>query len=241
MVLVEREIGRGKQRSRLLYTGDFKLRSGLTAEGCRPVQADLLVMETTFGLPAYRMPPAERVMGEILKFCRENLAQGRVPVLLGYALGKSQELMVALEREKWPLLLHPSIQTMAGIYRRLGVKLPEGETLHATTGKRAKGHVVLCPPQAVRSKGLDKLEAKRTAMVSGWALDKGAIYRYGCDAAFPLSDHADYDELWEMVRQVQPRQVRTLHGFAREFAMDLQGKGIEAWALTGDTQLVLPI
>ena len=72
-------------------------------------------------------------------------------------------------------------------------------------------------------------------------MEKGAIYRYGCDAAFPLSDHADYEELWEMVKLVQPKQVRTLHGFAREFAMDLQQKGIEAWALTGDTQMVLPI
>ena len=241
MALVEREVGGAKKKSRLLYTGDFKLRKGLSAEECKPIRADVLVMETTFGLPKYRMPPAEKVIGEILEFCRENLAQGRVPVLLGYALGKSQEIMRGLAREKWPLLLHPSIQTMAGIYRKMGVSLPEGRTLNATTGKKAEGHVVLCPPQAVRSKGLQKLEPKKTAMLSGWALERGAIYRYGCDAAFPLSDHADYDELWEMVRLVQPQQVRTLHGFAREFAMELQEKGIEAWALTGDTQMVLPI
>ena len=240
MALVE-VAGHGNKKSRLLYTGDFKLRKGLSAEACQPVRADVLVMETTFGLPQYRMPPAEKVIGEMLEFCRENLAQGKVPVLLGYALGKSQEIMCALAREKWPLLLHPSIQTMAGIYRKLGVSLPEGRTLNATTGKKAEGHVVLCPPQTVRSKGLQKLEPKKTAMLSGWALERGAIYRYGCDAAFPLSDHADYDELWEMVGLVQPQQVRTLHGFAREFAMDLQEKGIEAWALTGDTQMVLPI
>jgi len=28
-----------------------------------------------------------------------------------------------------------------------------------------------------------------------WALDPGATYRYQCDAAFPLSDHADYTDL----------------------------------------------
>jgi len=241
MALVERRVGGTKKKTRLLYTGDFKLRKSLTVEACEPVRADVLVMETTFGLPKFRMPSSEQVIGEILKFCRENLAQGKVPVLLGYALGKSQETMRILAREKWPLLLHPSIQTMAGIYRNLGVALPEGRTLNATTGKKAGGHVVLCPPQAVRSKGLQKLGAIKTAMLSGWALERGAIYRYGCDAAFPLSDHADYDELWEMVRLVEPNQVRTLHGFAREFAMALQEKGVEAWALTGDTQMVLPI
>ena len=241
MALVEKVSGHGKKKSRLLYTGDFKLRKSLSAEACKPVRADVLVMETTFGLSKYRMPPSEQVRGEILEFCHENLAKGRVPVLLGYALGKSQEIMRVLEKGKWPLLLHPSIQTMAGIYRKMGVALPEGRTLNATTGKKAEGHVVLCPPQAVRSKGLQKMGAIKTAILSGWALEKGAIYRYRCDAAFPLSDHADYDELWEMVKLVQPKQVRTLYGFAREFAMDLQEKGIEAWALTGDTQMVLPI
>src|SRR5262245_21442795 len=33
----------------LLYTGDFKLRPGLSAEKCEPRPAELLVMETTFG------------------------------------------------------------------------------------------------------------------------------------------------------------------------------------------------
>ena len=242
MILVERgKAGSGKKKSRLLYTGDFKLRQGMTAERCQPVRADVLIMETTFGLPKYRMPPVEKVRGEILDFCRTHLDQGKVPVLLGYALGKSQEILRILEGEKWPLLLHPTIQRMAKVYRAMGVALPEGRTLNASTGRRAEGHVVVCPPQALRSGGLQKLEPKKTAMISGWALDKGAVYRYGCDAAFPLSDHADYDELWEMVTRVKPRQVRTLHGFAMEFAMELQEKGIEAWALAGDTQMVLPM
>ncbi|NDE84932.1 MAG: hypothetical protein EB056_02695 [Verrucomicrobia bacterium] len=175
MALVERNVGGARKKSRLLYTGDFKLRSGLSAERCQPVRADVLVMETTFGLPKYRLPSAEKVIGEILEFCRENLAQRRVPVLLGYALGKSQEIMSILAREKWPLLLHPSIQTMAGIYRKMGVALPEGQTLNATTGKRAEGHVVLCPPQVIRAKGLQKLGDKKTAMLSGWALEVSAF------------------------------------------------------------------
>src|SRR3954447_8319721 len=33
----------------LLYTGDFKLRKGLSAEVCQPVSADILIMETTYG------------------------------------------------------------------------------------------------------------------------------------------------------------------------------------------------
>ena len=41
----------------LLYTGDFKLRESLTAGRAKPIHADTLVMECTFGLPAFRFPP----------------------------------------------------------------------------------------------------------------------------------------------------------------------------------------
>src|SRR6476469_5123687 len=51
--LIESEAGS------LLYTGDFKLRPGLSAEPAQWRQADTLIMETTYGLPHYCMPPTE--------------------------------------------------------------------------------------------------------------------------------------------------------------------------------------
>ena len=39
-------------------------------------------------------------------------------------------------------------------------------------------------------------------MISGWAVDPNAIYRYQVDAAFPLSDHADYTDLLRYVELV---------------------------------------
>jgi DNA ligase-1 len=85
------------------------------------------------------------------------------------------------------------------------------------------------------------VKKRRVAAVTGWALDPGAIHRLRCDAAFPLSDHAGYDDLLRHVEHVNPRRVLTLHGFASEFAADLRARGIEAWALTGPNQLDLPL
>src|SRR4029079_4450459 len=82
---------------------------------------------------------------------------------------------------------------------------------------------------------------KRVAMISGWAVEPNAIYRYQVDAAFPLSDHADYDDLLRYVELVQPQRVLTLHGFAAEFARDLRDRGIEAWPLTEQNQLELTL
>ena len=65
------------------------------------------------------------------------------------------------------------------------------------------------------------------------------LYRYQVDAAFPLSDHADYPDLIRYVELVQPRRVFTLHGFAAEFARDLRERGVEAWALNKENQMEL--
>jgi DNA ligase-1 len=74
-------------------------------------------------------------------------------------------------------------------------------------------------------------------MISGWAVDPNAVYRYQVDAAFALSDHADYNDLLRYVELVQPRRVFTLHGFAAAFAADLRQRGIEAWALSEENQM----
>src|SRR2546423_1162489 len=103
------------------------------------------------------------------------------------------------------------------------------------------GKVLICPPSAGHSPMVDKIPRKRVAMISGWAVDPNAIYRYQVDAAFPLSDHADYNDLIRYVDLLKPKRVLTLHGFAAEFARDLRERGMEAWALSEENQLELKL
>ena len=227
-------------RTSLLYTGDFKLREGGSSESCHPMKADVLVMETTYGLPRYQFPPAPQVMRDILAFCRGAVEDGEVPVLLGYSLGKSQELLAGLQKAGLPILLHPSVHRMTEIYRELGVKFPETQ-IWKKSGRKAEKVVVIFPPQAAHSAQLRGIAHRRVAAVTGWALAPGAKYRLGCEVAFPLSDHADHRELKEMVKKVAPKEIRTLHGFAAEFAAELREEGWNAWPVEGDTQLSLKI
>lgn len=220
----------------LLYTGDFKLRPGLSAEPCATPRADVVIMETTFGLPRYVFPPTEQVVAEIVGFCQQALHDHAVPILFGYSLGKSQEILQALGRANLPVMLHPEVLRMTQVYESLGMTFPPYRAFDAF---ECAGHVVLCPPQAAGSAFLCKIEHRRTAMVTGWAMDPGAKFRYQCDAAFPLSDHADFADLLTFVERVQPQRVLTLHGFAREFAQTLRERGVEAWALGMDNQLEL--
>jgi DNA ligase-1 len=221
----------------LLYTGDFKLRPGLSAERTQWCHADTLIMETTYGLPRYRMPPTEETVSRMVEFCREALDEEAIPILLGYSLGKSQEILCALIAAGLTPMLHDSVWRLTEIYRRLQPEFPC--TYLRYDAVDVAGKVLICPPSATRWKMITQLKHKRTAVLTGWALDPGAIYRYQCDAAFPLTDHADYPDLLRYVELVQPRRVLTLHGFAAEFARDLRERGIEAWALSEENQLEL--
>lgn len=219
---------------RLLYTGDFKLRPGLSAERCALPKTDVLIMETTFGKPQYVFPPTDEVLRAITAFCHLALDEGEVPVLFGYSLGKSQELLCGLAAAGLPVMLHPQALGLTRIYGATGIALPPYAAFNAA---QCRGHVVICPPQGPSSPFLRQIPRRRTAMISGWAVEPGAIHRYQCDAAFPLSDHADYPDLLRFVEAVQPQRVLTLHGFAREFATTLRERGIEAWAVGEDNQL----
>ncbi len=216
----------------LLYTGDFKLRPGLSAEACTTPRADVLIMESTFGLPRYIFPPEAEVIANMIGFCLRALADGATPVLLCYSLGKSQEVLRALAPAKLPVMLHADTLRLTRICAQHGQVFPAHREFDTD---EAGGHVVLCPPHAQGL--LSRLPAKRTAVITGWALDSGAIYRSRCDAAFPLSDHAGYDDLIAFVERVQPKRVLTLHGFAREFAATLRERGWDALAIGQGNQL----
>jgi len=220
----------------LLYTGDFKLRKGATSGAAEFCRARTLIMETTFGLPKYVFPPDAEVIAAILDFCRAALAENEVPVLLAYSLGKAQEVLHALTQAGIATMPHPSISRLLPAYERAGFLFPG---LADWEPSAASGHVVVCPPNARGP--LDVIPRMRTAVITGWALDSSTVYRSQCEAAFPLSDHAGYDDLLRHVENVSPDRVLTLHGFAQEFARDLRVRGIEAWALTGPNQLDLPL
>jgi DNA ligase-1 len=153
----------------LLYTGDFKLRQGLSAEPAEWRHADTLIMETTYGLPRYRMPPTEETVARMVEFCREALEEGAVPVLLGYSLGKSQEILCALVEAGLTPMLHGSIWNLTEIYRALRPGFP-CDYLRYAAGE-VSGKVLVCPPSANRSRMLTQIKHRRVAVLTGWALD----------------------------------------------------------------------
>src|SRR5262249_2706048 len=222
----------------LLYTGDFKFRRGKSAEAAKWREAGTLIMETTFGLPRYQFPPTDKVIEQIVAFCRDAIEDGTVPVLLGYSLGKAQEILCSLDGVGLTPMLHGSVYQMTRIYEQFGQSFCKYVRYNKN---QVAGKVLICPPSASHSPMIDNIPRRRVAMISGWAMEPIAIYRYQVDAALPLSDHADYNDLVRYVDLVKPKRVLTVHGFAAEFARDLRERGIDAWALSGENQMELKL
>ena len=228
--LVETDFGR------VLYTGDLKTRGGFTSAPAEPVAADVLVLESTFGKPRYRFPDSAEVIADVIAWCKGVRDGGATPVLLGYSLGKGQEILSALAAEGLLIALHPSLYGVTEVYRELGCDLPAYHRLGDTAGRPT---VVITPPSARRSSLFDQVGEFKTAALTGWAMDASLKDRLEVDAVFPLSDHADFEELCCYAGRVNATMTYTVLGFDEELAMHLRRRGLRAKPLDQVDQLRL--
>jgi putative mRNA 3-end processing factor len=211
----------------LLYTGDFKLDDSATSEPVDLPQADILIMECTFGRPQYRLPPRASTVARLLEIVHAALADGKTPVVHAYPLGKSQEVTKLITQSGVPVLQHRIVYEVSCIYQKCGVDLGDFARFD---GRPLAGHAVVTLPRTAREFRLPGLGPTVSIAVTGWAADASAKFRLGVDHALPLSDHADFDQLIETVRRVEPREVFCTHGPA-EFADHLRDRGFNAYPL----------
>ena len=224
---------------RLVYTGDIKLRPNVTAEQAVVVPCETLVMESTFGDPLYKFPPDVATNDRLYAAVDRALSDDRVPVVLAYALGKSQEALELLLRRGYRVSLHGSVWNVTEIYRELGVKFSGEYEKYERT--RLRGRVLIAPPGCRKQPMIQNIERRYVIMLTGWALHKSAPYMYkGVDLILPFSDHADFDDLVRLARESQARRIITMHG-APKFAAILRDLGFNAEYLAQHSDATLPL
>ena len=229
-ILIEGEHGR------FVYTGDFKLDPSLTAEPPEVKTCDVVLMECTYGRPQYAFPPRTEVAGEMIAFAKDALECGAVPVFFAYSLGKAQEAVAILGNAGFKLTVHGAVETMCDVYRACGVTLPEYQRYDAH--RFDPQSVMIWPPSGRALPKTLRGKAVRTAVLTGWTLDRGALFRYGVDRGFALSDHADYPALLRYIELARPKKVLLNHG-RRDFAYRLRAVGVDAEYLEEHAQLAL--
>lgn len=225
---------------RYLYTGDLSVRERFGMAGFEPVDADVLIIESTYGRPTYRFPSQDAVEAEIVDWLEET---ADTPVLLlGYALGRAQELLRLADRADRSRIFY----TTAIDDLNQPIAAATGEPFRGAVYDREvdlqPGDALVLPSQTNSLGFVERLREDSGAIkagFSGWAIEESYQYASDVDVAFPLSDHCDFDELLAVVRAVDPSQVYTVHGFVDEFAAAVRSHlGIPARSLkTNQTSL----
>jgi Cft2 family RNA processing exonuclease len=215
--------------SSLLYTGDFKRRTGRTPLPAQTPQARVLLTESTFGLPVFRFPPRAEVEVRLTAACRESLAAGQTPVVLAYALGKAQEAALVLGEAGIPQVLHGAAWKLLPEYASAGFAFPLARPYES--GPAVLGEALIVPPRCARTPIVQNVKRRRVIYLSGWAVRSAARAHFDADVLLPLSDHADFQELLDHVAEVGAERVVAHHGYAEDFARILEGRGRRAQAL----------
>ncbi len=226
-ILIEGESGR------FVYTGDFKLAPPLTCEPAEVKPCDVVLMECTYGRPQYAFPSREEVAGEMIAFARDALESGAVPVFFAYSLGKAQEAIALLGNASLPVVAHGAIASMCAVYEQCGVQLPPYKRYDGSFDGNA---AMVWPPSGRALPKSLRNKAVRTAILTGWTMDRSAQFRYGVDRGFALSDHADYPSLLRYIELARPKKVLLNHGW-RDFTYRLRRMGIDAEYLEENAQL----
>ena len=188
------------QGTRYVYTGDYKLQPDPTCEPVEFIQADVLITESTFANPKTQHPKAE---DEI-----RNLQQTSANIMLGaYALGKSQRLIRLINDhcENKRILVHHSIMPFVKIYEQLGVDMGAYEMYDRKVMKNTAGGLIyLVPPMVFRSY-IKAINVVRV-FASGWKNLQSK------ELQLCISDHVDWNDIIETIKQVKPTEVWTTHG-----------------------------
>jgi putative mRNA 3-end processing factor len=214
-----------------VVSGDYKRDADPSCDPFEIVPCDTFITEATFGTPKFiwekNLPHGEMIHD----WWATNEKMGCNSILFGYSLGKAQRILAELySLAHKPVLIHSSIHELTECYRRQNKMLAKTRTLDEKLkelifDQMLEGELILAPPSILSNGWVDKIGKYRTAFASGWMQGGG---RRGYDQGFVISDHADWNDLNQTIKESQAKKVYVQHrdGF---LVRHLRKLGIEAW------------
>ncbi len=193
-----------KEQTRILYTSDFRYsRTPL-------VEADILVIEATYGDPVRTRPFGMMAEGILISLVEQGLRQGPV-YIFGYH-GKLQKMMRILHeaKVKTPFLVPERIFRVSKVCEKHGMKL--GRQLLQFNDEESQLILSQNEPCVVfyHSYSRKKIEGGSLRIhASGWEFKKPCRRVRENEYTVALSDHSDFNELLMYVERCNPRMVIT--------------------------------
>jgi putative mRNA 3-end processing factor len=193
-----------KEQTRILYTSDFRY------SRTPRVEADILVMEATYGDPVRVRPFGMMTEGILVSLVEQGLKRGPVYVF-GYH-GKLQKMMRILyeAKIKTPFIVPEKIHRVSKVCEKHGMKL--GKHLLPFDGEEAQSMLTQNEPSVVFYHSYSRKKVNGEALkirASGWEFRKPCRRVGANEYVVALSDHSDFNELLEYVERCNPRLVIT--------------------------------
>ncbi len=197
-----------------VYTGDISLKENIFGEKAEIEECDRLIIEATYGSgPLYDFPELTDVYEEIASWVRRN-DQANL-VIGGYDMGKAQELVKVLNDYCGlaPVVTEKA-ERFCRIFEHHGISLDRVAVGTEEAEEVMSGRFVAIVPMrhAKRyfTRRLEEAFERKTlcAVATGWALTNS----FNTDASFPLSDHADFEDLRHYVEQAGAKEIEFFCG-----------------------------
>ena len=193
-----------KEQTRVLYTSDFRY------SRTPRVDADVLVMEATYGDPLRVRPFGMMTEGILISLVEQGLKRGPVYVF-GYH-GKLQKMMQILyeAKIKTPFIVPDKIHQVSKICEKHGMKL--GKHLLPYDDEEAQSMLTQNEPSVVFYHTYSRKRVDGEALkirASGWEFRKPCRKVGTNEYVVALSDHSDFNELLQYVERSNPKMVIT--------------------------------
>jgi len=204
---------------KILYTGDINTFNRGFLKGFKPPQADILIIEATYGYYKYVFGRYNELLSRLKTIISRELMNGISIILKAYPLGKLQILSEILRGFR-NLYVSRHVYKYNVIYHELGVLNDPGKEYLSDI----KDPIILLESSVSRDTVKPSTQAI-TIRLSGWMVGRE-------DEGLPLSDHADFTELLRTVDRVSPKKIYTIYGFADKLAEILRSMGYSAEPLS---------
>lgn len=201
-----------------LFTGDYKIDDDGVSEPFELVPCDHFITESTFGLPIYKFESPQTIYADINRWWRENAEAGFNTILLGYSLGKAQNILAHLDSSIGDIWLHGAVANTNEALAEIGFDFPGTRVTPAVDGSKFAGALIVAPPSAADTPWIRRFKPYRLAMCSGWMLLRGARRRRAVDKGFALSDHCDWRQLNQAIVDSGAKHVYVTHGYEATFS-----------------------
>ncbi len=209
-----------------LYTGDINCVDTLTTKAAETERCDFLIIEATYGHPSYVFPQRDTIYADIIRWTMTEINDGKLPTFQVYSSGKPQDIVRLFNvYTKIPVVCAPGIAAANLVHNENGVQLEylDSSTADGEHALRSKGCVYV-----TTTRGNQVPHNASRAVATGWALREA----FRSFTAFPLSSHADYNQLMQFIAAVNPKAVFIFTGYIDLLSAEVERKlGIKAGPL----------